>query len=124
MKIGFLCPFQVLTYPLTPVPFSLCHIDCNINNTNKSVLTIILKTSMKLTNNPEEHREPINNDVVIIDGRFLLHQLRQVSATLGAVAITILNYVTMTNLSAKEIDLIFYEYHSSSIKYNEYLFKR
>lgn len=112
-----------MTYPLTPVPFSLCHIDGNINKTNKSVLTKILETSIKITKNPEEHGKPAHTDVVIIDGMFLLHQLKQIPATLGAVAIKILSYVIITNPSAKEIYLIFDEYQNPSIKDNEHLLR-
>ena len=112
-----------MTYPLTPVPFSLCHIDGSINKTDKSVLTKILENSIKSGDNPEEHGEPTNIDVAIIDGMFLLHQLTQVPATLGAVAIKILKYVIMTNPSAKEIYILFDEYHSPSIKDNEHLLR-
>ena len=51
---------------------------------------------------------------------FLLYQL---PATLGAVAMKILNYVITTNPSAKEIYLIFYEYRSPSIKDNEHILR-
>ncbi|CAG9773592.1 unnamed protein product [Ceutorhynchus assimilis] len=52
---------KVFTYPLTPVPLSLCHIDGNICKTNKSIL-------MKCLEQKIESEKPERIDAVIIDG--------------------------------------------------------
>ena len=43
---------EVLTYPVTPIPLSLCHIDGKMSKTTKSTLTKDLEKSSVL-NSPE-----------------------------------------------------------------------
>lgn len=50
--------------------------------TDKSALTKILENSICMTDDPE-HYQPAHVDVLIIDGMFLLHQQKQLPATLG-----------------------------------------
>jgi hypothetical protein len=56
----------VLSYPLTPVPFSLCRITGDMNKTSKSVLMDKLE-ALGTTND-----EPDRTDVYIIDTMFFL----------------------------------------------------
>ena len=70
---------RVLTYSLTPIPLSLCHIDGKINKTPKSTLTKELEKSSVL-NNPEM------GAAVIVDGMFFLHLLSGLPETSGFVS--------------------------------------
>ena len=68
----------VLTYPLTPLPLSLCHIDGSMNKKTKSTLMEELEKSSVLNN-----QEMV--DVVIVDGMFLLRFLFNLPETFGFV---------------------------------------
>ena len=70
---------EVLTYPLTPIPLSLCHIDGKMNKTPKSTLMKELEKSSILSN-------PQSNDVAIVAGMFFLHLLSNLPETFGAVS--------------------------------------
>ena len=59
---------EVLKYPLTPVPLSLCHVDGTMLKTPKSALMQYLENKVK-SNSPE------HIDVTIIDASFYFHLL-------------------------------------------------
>lgn len=65
----------VMTYPLMPVPLSLCNLDESTVKTNKSTP---LKTFEKGDKNSEE---PKSVNVTIIDGFFFLHLLKDPPTT-------------------------------------------
>ena len=100
---------EVLTYPLTPVPLSLCHIDGSMNKTPKSTLMKELEMSIVL-NNPEMV------DVVIVDGMLFL--LSDLPETIGFVSRFILRKLC-PSFSAKRIDIVFDKKVTPSIKDNE-----
>lgn len=54
---------KVLSFPLTPVPLSLCHLDGTICKTDKSDLLKILKIQIESTHPPYL-------DIIVIDGFF------------------------------------------------------
>lgn len=70
---------STLSYPLTPVPPSLCHIDGNMHKTEKWAL--FRKRDGKVTSNP-----PDKIDCTLIDGFLLLHQLREIPQTFSKIA--------------------------------------
>ena len=69
----------VLTYSLTPIPLSLCHIDGSMNKKTNSTLMEELEKSSVLNN-------PQIVDVVIVDGMFLLRFLFNLPETFGFVS--------------------------------------
>jgi hypothetical protein len=73
----------VLSYPLTPVPFSLCHITGDMNKTPKSALMDKLEARGTTNDAPQK------TDVYIIDAMFFLRTL-QLPSTFGGIAMTIL----------------------------------
>lgn len=100
---------KVLRYPLTPVPLSMCHLDGSICKTTKSILMKLLEVKV------DNHEEIVNKpDIVIIDGYFLLHCMKEVPITYGNISKKILQMIT--NYSANRIDLIFDKYFNPSIK--------
>ena len=74
----------VLSYPLTPVPFTLCHITGAMNKTNKSVLMV------KLEGKGDSNKEPSLVDVDVIDAMFFLRTLPELPSTFGGIAKMIL----------------------------------
>ena len=70
----------VFTFPLTPVPLSLAHIDGSVHKTTKASLL------HKLERATENHIDPQHFDVVIVYAMFLLHTLSDVPITFGAIA--------------------------------------
>ena len=77
---------SILSHPLTPVPFSLCHITGAMNKTEKSALMRAL-----------EERVPTNNDVMdkntyIIDTMFFLRTLPELPPTFGGIAKVVLQH--------------------------------
>ena len=70
---------KVLTFPLTPVPLSLSHIDGTICKTDKSIL-------LKLLENCIDNEPPQHTDVLIFDGFFALYQLKEIPATFGNIS--------------------------------------
>ena len=102
---------EVFTYPLTPVPLSLGHIDGRTNETTKSTLMKELGKSSVL-NNPEMV------DVVIFDGIFFLHLLSDLPETFGFVSRSILRKLC-SSFSAKRIDVVFDKIVTPSIINNE-----
>ena len=74
----------VLSYSLTPVPFTLCHITGAMNKTNKSVLMV------KLEGKGDSNKEPSLVDVYVIDAMFFLRTLPELLSTFGGIAKMIL----------------------------------
>lgn len=99
---------KVLSFPLTPVPTSLCHFDGTICKTTKSQLTKVIA--------PLHEHDPtlFAPSVLLIDGFFFLHTMVNVPQTYATIAKQILTMILKT--PAKEIHLIFDQYFSPSIK--------
>ena len=98
----------VFSYPLTPTPQSLSHLDGSIRKTEKAVLMKELEE--KVTSQPPEK---VSN--VMIDGMFLLHTLpTQLPSTLREVAQSILTKAM--RMAVERVDLVFDTYQSPSIK--------
>ncbi|XP_041981090.1 uncharacterized protein LOC121736526 [Aricia agestis] len=102
---------KVLCYPITPMPLSLCHMDGTINKTDKSALMRDLEKKIEST-------EPESTDVLIIDGFFLLHTLKDIPRTFGDISKKILHILCKHNV--ERIDLIFDRYFCPSIKDTEH----
>ena len=98
---------RVFTYPLTPVPLSLAHVDGSINKTDKAKLLHKLENTIRSTG-PED---PV--DVTLVDGMFLLHTLQNLPTTYGEVASVIL--ALLCNMSNR-VDMICDTYREPSIK--------
>ncbi|ESO90052.1 hypothetical protein LOTGIDRAFT_164355 [Lottia gigantea] len=100
----------VLTYPLTPVPLSMCNYDGTLAKTDKSTLFRELEKMV----NGETLTTP-SLDAYVIDGNFLLHLLpNKISPTYGGLASTIL--IMATSTTSKRVDLLFDTYKEPSIK--------
>ncbi|XP_046608971.1 uncharacterized protein LOC124299714 isoform X2 [Neodiprion virginianus] len=98
---------KILSYPITSVPLSMCHLDGTICKTDKSAL-------MKCLEKEVEHEEPSQIDILIIDGFFLLHTMKNVPRKFGGISKKMLQMVTQ--LKASRIDVIFDQYFTPSIK--------
>ncbi|KAG8177889.1 hypothetical protein JTE90_001720 [Oedothorax gibbosus] len=98
---------KIFSYPITPVPLSLCHFDGAICKTQKSILMKCLETGV-------EHDQPSHIDIVVIDGFFVLHTMKNVPKTFGCISKK--NLQMVTQLNAKRYDVIFDQYFSPSIK--------
>lgn len=70
---------KILTYPLTPVPMSMCHLDGSIFKTDKSALLKLLEKEVQST-------VPTHTDVCLIDGFFLIHCIKDLPKTFGSVS--------------------------------------
>lgn len=99
---------KILSFPITSMPLSLCHFDGTICKTDKSALLKCLEKEIK------EHEPPRCIDVLIIDGFFLLHTMKDVPKTFGNISKKMLKMVTQ--LHALRIDVIFDQYFTPSIK--------
>lgn len=102
---------------MTPVPLSLCHLDGTPNKTDKSVLAKLLERTVL------QHGEPVAPDVIIIDGFFYLHQLKQLPQKFGQLSLKILHGVTMVH-NYKKIFIVFDRYITPSIKDNEHILRQ
>ena len=102
-----------LSFPLTPVPLSLFHLDGTPVSTPKSKLFHHLVEKI-----PTE-MSPTSTDCVIIDGNFFLNALcsMPLSTSYGALARLIL--VRLTTLSGHRVDLVFDVYRHPSKKDSE-----
>lgn len=98
---------KILSYPITPVPLALCHLDGGFCKTDKSVLVKCLEQNI-------DQEPPHNTDVFLIDGFFILHSMKEVPKTFGG---NILQMIT--KYSARRIDVIFDQYLYPSIKDSE-----
>ena len=79
--------FQVLRFPLTPVPLSMCHIEGAIHKTDKAVLTKTLEASVPI------HDEPEIVEIKVFDGYSLFDTMKQIPATFGNVSLKYLSHV-------------------------------
>lgn len=97
----------VLSYPITPIPLSLCHPDGTIYKTNKAQLMKVLES--EVTSLP-----PNGYDTIIYDAMSLLHMIGDIPLTYGGVVKCILQKICKK--SATNIHLIFDTYFTPSIK--------
>ena len=98
---------EVLKYPLTPVPLAFCHYDGSFRDTPKSKLSKHLRESI-------ESSQPSYIDASIINGNFYFHLLADRPVTVGGIFRKIL--VKLCHLKAPQIDLVFDQIKSPSIK--------
>lgn len=96
---------KMFSFPMTPMPTSLCHLDGTICKTEKSAMMKILRNDSSL---------PAHIDVVIIDGFFLIHTLKDVPQSYGNISKKILKIITSYN--APCVHIVFDRYCSPSIK--------
>ena len=105
---------QVFRFPLTPMPLSLCHVDGSIHKTDKSAPLKSLKSQIKSC-------EPSNVSLIIIDGFFVLHTIKEIPVQYGKTASKCLN--VFFNHDAKEIAVMFDSFFSPSFKDNKHLLR-
>lgn len=98
---------KILSFPVTPVPLSMCHFDGTICKTVKSTLMKTLEKNI-------EHHPPPHIDILIIDGFFVLHTMKDVPKKFGNISKKLLQMVTQ--LHAQRIDVVFDQYFTPSIK--------
>ena len=98
---------ETLTYPLTPVPLSLCHPDGRMQKTPKSTLLKELESRV-LRNDPNSIH------VTIIDAFFYLHLHKELPNTFGEIAHYIMKKIC--NMKGNEIHLVFDKIVKPSIK--------
>ena len=98
---------KVLKYPLTPVPSAFWHYDGSFRDTPKSKLSKPLRESI-------ESSQPSYIDAIIIDGNFYFHLLADHPVTFGGISRKIL--VKLCNLKVPQIDLVFDQIKTHSIK--------
>ena len=98
---------KVLEYPLTPVPLSLAHSDGSINTTGKA------KLMHKLEDLLQNHSQPSNVDVYIVDATFLLHIQQSPPMTFAGIARSLICQLTHM---AQHTHLVCDVYNRPSIK--------
>ncbi|XP_036339749.1 uncharacterized protein LOC118749071 [Rhagoletis pomonella] len=101
---------RILSYPITPVPLALCHLDGVIYKTAKSALAKCLEA--KIDHNPLRY-----SDVYLIDGFFILHAMKEVPKRFGNISKRFLQMIT--KYPANRMDVIFDQYWLPSIKDSE-----
>lgn len=98
---------KALSYPLAPIPFSLCHTNGTICKTPKSVIiNELLEYQTEIVNPPEA-------DIHLVDGFYLLHTLKNLPNRYGKISMHILKILTYNR---KEVHIIFDKYKNPSIK--------
>ena len=97
----------IFSFPLTPIPLSLAHIDGGMLKTPKAKLLKELEQRI-------ESDEPPFVDVYIADGFFFLHLFVDIPSSFGALAKKILTKLCSQN--AREIHILFDKYQSPSVK--------
>ena len=101
---------HVFTFPLTPVPLSLCDCDGTKANTEKTALFRHLESKVE-----SSFPSSASVDAFVVDGSFLLRVLPpNLPATYGKNAATI--PIQATALSSKRVDIVFDTYEEPSIK--------
>lgn len=70
---------KILSYPITPVPLSMCHFDGAICKTQKSTLMKVLEKGV-------EHNPPPQTDILFVDGFYLLHTMKKVPKTFEGIS--------------------------------------
>ncbi|KAL4718512.1 hypothetical protein ACJJTC_002715 [Scirpophaga incertulas] len=106
---------KVLAYPLTPVPLALCHIDGTICKTDKSALLKMLEK--EIDSNPPERC-----DVIVYDGFFIMHSIRDVPSSFENISKKLLQVFTAN--SADTVIIAFDRYIFPSIKDNEHSLRK
>ena len=99
---------EILRYPLTPVPLSLCHFDGILRTTQKSKL-------LKHLDELVVSLAPPYIDCYIIDGNFFLHLLVDLPITFGKISHHIF-YLLCNSSNSSRIDIVFDRYVTPSIK--------
>ena len=98
---------KALTYPLAPMPFSLCRSTGEICKTQKSVIIeTLIAHQYKIYDIPTA-------DVHIIDGFYLLHTLKNLPEKYESISRHILQILVN---KGKEVHIIFDRYRKPSIK--------
>lgn len=97
---------HMFSYPLTPVPLSLAHIDGSMLKTDKSKL---LRKLESLTNN----LSPASVDTTVVDAMCLIQSLVELPTTYGGIAQVILR--RLSSLSP-QVDFVTDTYIQPSIK--------
>ena len=101
---------HVFTFPLTPVPLSLCYCDGTMIKTEKTALFCHLESKVE-----SSFPSSASVDACIVDGSFLLRVLPpNLPTTYGKLAATIL--IQATALSSKHVDIVFDTYEEPPIK--------
>ena len=98
---------QILRYRLTPVPFSMSHVDGKMHKTPK--LKLLQELEKRVASNPTA-----NADVTIIDSMFFFHLLYQPPSTFAGLADHLLKQVCKQR--GMEIHLVFDKTISPFIK--------
>ena len=101
---------ELLKYPLTPIPLSLCHLDGTVRSTKKSKFSKELKERMKSA-------DPTHVDALIVDGFFFLHLICEVPSTFGRLSTLV--FIQLCRLKAPRIDLVFDRMFAPSMKDSE-----
>ena len=96
---------EVLSYPFTPIPFSLCHVNDLKQTTSK--VKILYELESRIPNDM-----PPNVDVV--DAIFSLHLQKTIPGTFGTLSIYLLTRICAENGS--ELHIVFDKAQSPSIK--------
>ena len=107
---------KTLSYPLTPVPFSLCHVNGVICKTPKSVIIRELKTQNSMINSSSGIDPPVP-DITIFDGFYLLHTLTRLPEKYAAISKHIFKFLVF---QTKEVQIVFDKYNTPTIKDNEH----
>ena len=97
----------VLSYPITPVSLSMCHIDGSIASTQKSKLMEHLEKRIISSRPPFV-------DCYILDGMYYLRTFVELPAAFGRISEIILKKIC--NLKSHRVDLVFDRYPCPSIK--------
>ena len=101
---------HAFTFPLTPVPLSLCYCDGTMAKTEKTALFRHLESKVE-----RSFPSSASVDACEVDGSILLRVLPpNLPTTYGRLAATIL--IQATALSSKHVDIIFDTYEMPSIK--------
>lgn len=103
---------KVLTYPLTPVPTSMCHTDGSICKTDKAQLTKLIEKKAAICD--KVIQQPSYFDIAVLDGFFMLHLMKEIPKTYDGISKKVLSMICKFN--ATRIDIIFDQYFTPSIK--------
>ena len=98
---------EVLSYPLTPIPLSLCHVDGLSQTTPK--VKLLYKIESRIPNDM-----PPNVDATVIDAMFFLHLQKTIPGTFGALSSYLL--IRICAEKGNELQMVFDKVQSPSIK--------
>ena len=91
---------SILSHPLNPVPFSLCHITGAMNKTEKSALMRIL-----------EERAPVNKEP-LGKSSYILRTLPELPPTFGEIAKVVLQHACSFS---QDVHVVFYTYREGPL---------